>query len=144
MAWVKHSHNMYCLCTHCTSVMSPMGNIKFELRWLSKISCVSDCSCFHLLAVNIVHESIFSLYDTIYIACLLFFCRPWNTCIRVILSRPDFHQRFVRTRDKWLDDDEFLESGDTRLPLDLLASQEVEAIFTQHVNTLIAEVKRQE
>ena len=105
---------------------------------------MSDCSCFHLLAVNIVH--VYSVYMTQHstIVCLLFFCRPWNTCIRVILSRPDFHQRFVRTRDKWLDDDEFLESGDTRLPLDLLASQEVEAIFTQHVNTLIAEVKRQE
>lgn len=77
-----------------------------------------------------------------YVAML--YCRPWQNCIRVILNRPDFNQRFVRTREKWHEDDEFLESGDQRLPLDLLASQEVEAIFSQHVNALIAEVKRQE
>lgn len=64
--------------------------------------------------------------------------------MRVVVQRPDYNQRFVNTREQWFDDDMFLESNDQRLPLDLFASQEVEAIFSQHVKALQAEVKRQE
>lgn len=72
------------------------------------------------------------------------FSRSWPNCLRMITERRDFNQRFVTTREQWYDDDMFLDSGDDRMPLDLLASLEVEAIFTQHINALTAEVQRQE
>ena len=73
------------------------------------------------------------------------FClRGWTSCVRLVMQSPDFNKKFVNTREHWSDDDEFLESGDQRLPLSLFASQEVEAIFSQHIKALQAEVKRQE
>ena len=64
--------------------------------------------------------------------------------MEVIGGSADFKQRFVQTLKRWSDDDQFLESGDQRMPLDLMESQEVEAIFSQHVKALHAELQRQE
>lgn len=61
-----------------------------------------------------------------------------------LVRRPDFNQRFAQTRGKWSEDDVFLDSGDNRMPFDLMASQEVEAIFTQHHQALQAELQRQQ
>lgn len=64
--------------------------------------------------------------------------------MRLVFQRPSFQQKFVSLKVRWTDDDDFLESGDKRIPVDLFGSQEVEAIFSQHVKALQAEVQRQE
>ena len=72
--------------------------------------------------------------------------RDWLTIQQRISELPDFDRYFIRCNDgiPWTENMDLLDSTDSRIPFDVLDSNEAETVFKNHVNALQAELEMRE
>ncbi|XP_069168256.1 rho GTPase-activating protein 190 isoform X29 [Procambarus clarkii] len=70
----------------------------------------------------------------------------WLSIQQRISEHPDFDRYFLRCNEDipWSENTELLDSADTRIPFDVLDSNEAETVFKNHVNALQAELEMRE
>merc|ERR1739842_211320 len=70
----------------------------------------------------------------------------WLCIQQRISEHPDFERYFIRYEDDlpWSENTDLLDSPDTRIPFDVLDSNEAETVFKNHVNALQAELEMRE
>ncbi|KAG7155075.1 Rho GTPase-activating protein 190-like 1, partial [Homarus americanus] len=70
----------------------------------------------------------------------------WLSIQQRISEHPDFDRYFLRCNEDipWSENAELLDSADTRIPFDVLDSNEAETVFKNHVNALQAELEMRE
>ncbi|XP_050734660.1 rho GTPase-activating protein 190-like isoform X13 [Eriocheir sinensis] len=70
----------------------------------------------------------------------------WLSIQQRISEHPEFDRYFLRCNEDipWSENTELLDSADTRIPFDVLDSNEAETVFKNHVNALQAELEMRE
>ncbi|XP_064079322.1 rho GTPase-activating protein 190-like isoform X2 [Macrobrachium nipponense] len=70
----------------------------------------------------------------------------WLSIQQRICDHPDFDRYFIRCNEDipWSENTDLLDSADTRIPFDVLDSNEAETVFKNHVNALQAELEMRE
>lgn len=70
----------------------------------------------------------------------------WLSIQQRISEHPDFDRYFLRCNKDipWSENTDLLDSADTRIPFDVLDSNEAETVFKNHVNALQAELEMRE
>ncbi|XP_047740422.1 rho GTPase-activating protein 190 isoform X3 [Hyalella azteca] len=70
----------------------------------------------------------------------------WLTIQQRISEHPDFERYFLRCHEDlpWTENLELLDSADSRIPFDVLDSNEAETVYKNHVNALQAELEMRE
>lgn len=81
-----------------------------------------------------------------YLTVMLVFYRDWLSIQQRISEHPEFDRYFLRCNEDipWSENTELLDSADTRIPFDVLDSNEAETVFKNHVNALQAELEMRE
>lgn len=70
----------------------------------------------------------------------------WLSIQQCISEHPDFERYFLRCHEDlpWSENLDLLDSADSRIPFDVLDSNEAETVYKNHVNALQAELEMRE